>query len=122
MFYGAGSKTFETAKILRKNMTLPELILWKRLKDKDLFKVKFRRQHPIDIFIVDFYCHECKLVIELDGEIHQENEKKEYDNGRTAELERFGIKVIRFSNYEILYNIDSVVTRIHKIITELTPL
>jgi very-short-patch-repair endonuclease len=66
MFYGADSKTFEAATILRKNMTLPELILWKKLRDKSLFKVKFRRQHPIDIFIVDFYCHKYKLVIEID--------------------------------------------------------
>ncbi len=122
MFYGANSKTFEAAKILRKNMTLPELILWKRLKDRKLFKTRFRRQHPIDIFIVDFYCHEHKLVIEVDGDIHYGNEVKEYDLGRSAEIEKLGIKVIRFTNEEIISNIDAVIIRILNKIDELDPL
>jgi very-short-patch-repair endonuclease len=122
MFYGADSKTFEAATILRKNMTLPELILWKKLRDKSLFKVKFRRQHPIDIFIVDFYCHKYKLVIEIDGEVHHMVDSIEYDTNRTAELKKFGITIIRFSNDEVVYNIDTVVNRIQKIITESAPL
>jgi len=122
MFYGANQSLFETAKGLRKNMTLAELILWKKLKDRKLFKVKFRRQHPIDIFIADFYCHEYKLVIEIDGEIHLENEKKEYDLGRTAEMEKFGIRIIRFTNDQILFNMDNVINEIYKAITELAPL
>jgi very-short-patch-repair endonuclease len=122
MFYGADSETFEAASILSRNMTLAELILWKKLKDRKLFKLKFRRQHPIDIFIVDFYCHAYKLAIEVDGEIHYENEAKEYDLGRTAELEKFGIKVLRFTNDDIIYNIDVVINLILKKISELTPL
>ena len=122
MFYGANQSLFETAKGLRKNMTLAELILWKKLKDRKLFKVKFRRQHPIDIFIADFYCHEYKLVIEIDGEIHLENEKKEYDLGRTTEMEKFGIRIIRFTNDQILFNMDNVINEIYKAITELAPL
>jgi len=122
MFYGANQSLFETAKGLRKNMTLAELILWKKLKDRKLFKVKFRRQHPIDIFIADFYCHEYKLVIEIDGEIHLENEKKEYDLGRTVEMEKFGIRIIRFTNDQILFNMDNVINEIYKAITELAPL
>lgn len=71
MFYGAGRNTFERAKGLRKNMTKTEKILWKELKNRQIFKARFRRQHPIDIFVADFYCHENKLAIEIDGEIHQ---------------------------------------------------
>jgi very-short-patch-repair endonuclease len=121
MFYGAEPDILRTAAILRKNMTLAERVLWVKLKNRDIFKVKFRRQHPVWIFIVDFYCHEYKLVIEVDGEIHNESETKEYDLGRTAEIEKFGLKVIRFTNDQILYNIDSVVIEIHKKIRELIP-
>ena len=122
MFYGAEQNIFEQSSMLRKNMTLTELILWKKLKDRKVFKVKFRRQHPIDIFIVDFYCHELKLVIEIDGEIHSEYETKEYDLGRTAELEKYGIIVLRFSNNQVIYHIDNVINKIQIRIRELAPL
>ena len=62
---------------------------------------RFKAQHPIDIFIADFYCHKLKLIIEVDGGIHKTIEQKEYDLGRTQELERFGLKVIRFTNHQI---------------------
>ena len=122
MFYGADSETFEAASILRKNMTLTELILWKKLKDRKLFKSKFRRQHPINIFIVDFYCHKLKLVIEIDGEIHYEIKAKEYDDGRSYELEKFGLKIIRFTNDQVTFNIESVTKKIQQVVTELSPL
>jgi very-short-patch-repair endonuclease len=122
MFYGADPKTFRAAAILRKNMTLAELILWKKLKVRKNFNTKFRKQHPIDIFIVDFYCHEYKLVIEVDGDVHDNEELSEYDLGRTAELNKFGIRVIRFTNDQIIYNINSVITKILETITELAPL
>ena len=117
MFYGANSTTLRTAAILRKNMTLPEILLWKKLKDRKIFNVKFRKQHPISIFIVDFYCHEHKLVIEVDGEVHNDEKIIDYDLGRSTELNKFGIKVIRFTNDEIIYNIDSVITKILGVIT-----
>jgi very-short-patch-repair endonuclease len=122
MFYGADYETFEAASILRKNMTLPELILWKKLKDRKLFKSKFRRQHPINIFIVDFYCHKLKLVIEIDGEIHYEIKAKEYDDGRSYELEKFGLKIIRFTNDQVTFNIESVTKKIQQVVAELSPL
>ena len=122
MFYGASAGTLRAAGILRRNMTKAELVLWDKLKNKNVFKSKFRRQHPIDIFIVDFYCHEYKLVIEIDGEIHNDEEKKEYDIGREAELEKFGITVLRFTNDQVIYKLDEVILRIHGVLTELTPL
>ncbi len=122
MFYGADATTLRVAGMLRKNMTLAEIILWKKLKDRKIFKVKFRRQHPIKIFIVDFYCHELKLVIEVDGEIHNNDEAKEYDINRAAELLRYEIKVVRFSNDQIIHNIGMVIDQIKQFISELTPL
>jgi very-short-patch-repair endonuclease len=119
MFFGANSKTFEAASILRKNMTIPEKVLWEKLKDRKLFNTKFRRQHPVSFFIVDFYCHEHKLVIEVDGEIHETN--RDYDLGRTAELNKFGIKVLRFTNDEVFTNIDSIIEKILRAIVKEAP-
>src|SRR5665647_1400166 len=99
MFYGANSTVLRTAAILRKNMTLSEILLWNKLKDRKVFSIKFRKQHPIGIFIVDFYCHEYKLVIEVDGEVHYNEEVNEYDLGRTGELNNFGIRVIRLNEF-----------------------
>ena len=122
MFYGANAGTLRTAGILRRNMTKAELILWNKLKDKKIFKSKFRRQPSIDIFIVDFYCHKYKLVIEIDGEIHNNEENLEYDNSRTAELNNFGINVLRFTNDQVIYKLDEVILRIHRTLDKLTPL
>jgi len=122
MFFGANRNIFEKAHELRRNMTEAENILWKELKNRRIFKVRFRRQHPIDIFIVDFYCHESKLVIEIDGEMHNIEENKEYDLGRTAELRKLGISVLRFTNDQVIYKLDEVIIRILKVLTELTPL
>ena len=122
MFYGADATTLRAAGMFRKNMTMAELILWKKLKDRKIVIVKFRRQHPINIFIVDFYCHELKLVIEIDGEIHNNDEAKEYDINRTAELNKYEIKVVRFNNDQVIHNIDTVIVQIKQFISELTPL
>ncbi len=110
MYYGAKPEIFEAAKILRKNMTLHEKLLWEKLKLKQICGVRFRRQHPIDFFIADFYCHEARLVVEVDGEIH--NQKIEYDEGRSAEMDRYFIKVIRFTNSEVENNIELVFKKI----------
>ena len=114
MFYGAKPAIFEKAKILRENMTAAEITLWSRLNNSQL-GVRFKSQHPIDIFIADFYCHEYKLVVELDGEVHKL--QKDYDEGRTAELERLGIKVIRFTNEEVFTDIENVVKKIKNSLT-----
>ncbi|OQX80219.1 MAG: hypothetical protein B6D64_03465 [Bacteroidetes bacterium 4484_276] len=110
--YGASEEVVARARDLRKRMTEAEELLWSNLRDKKLDGLKFRRQHPIWRFIADFYCHKAKLVIELDGGIHQEIETKERDINRTAEIERFDIKVIRFTNEEVLENIEEVLFKI----------
>ena len=122
MYYGANSSTLRTAHILRKNMTKAEAVPWKKLRDRKIFKTKFRRQHPVYIFIVDFYCHEYKLVIEVDGDIHYDETASQYDSGRTEVLSKFDLKVLRFTNNQILYSLDSVVEIIQREITERSPL
>ena len=119
MFFNANPDLFEKAKDLRKNMTPAELKLWEYIKDNQILGLRFRRQHPIDIFIADFYCHQIKLVIELDGGIHTKPENREYDENRTAELERLGIAVIRFKNEEVMENIERVVSQLNKVCEEL---
>jgi very-short-patch-repair endonuclease len=109
MFYGAKRSIFQNAEVLRKDMTVAEKKLWDRL-NKSQLGVRFKAQHPIDIFIADFYCHKFKLVVEIDGGIHET--QKEYDEGRTAELESWGLTIIRFSNEEVMNDIEKVVEMI----------
>ena len=110
--YGARPSIFKKAQMLRNNMTEPEKLLWKYLKENQLKGYKFRRQHPIDIFVVDFYCHKAKLVIEIDGESHTRSEIMNYDEGRTIELQNLGLKVIRFSNDQVNNDIYQVLKEI----------
>ncbi len=117
MYYGAKPGILEAARLLREKMTFPEKLLWKKLKGKQICGLRFRRQHPIDIFIADFYCHEAKLVVEVDGEIHKQ--KKEYDDGRSGEMEKYCIKVIRFLNSEVEMNIEGVVKEIENEIKDI---
>jgi very-short-patch-repair endonuclease len=122
MYYGASPATLRAAARLRQNMTLGEYLLWKKLKDRKIFSEKFRRQHPVNIYIVDFYCHEHNLVIEVDGDYHNEADQTEHDIGRTSDLNNYGLKVIRFTNHEIINEIDQVIKKILKAITDDTPL
>lgn len=101
MYYNARINLLENAKILRRNTTEAEDHLWKEIKGKKL-GVKFRRQHIIDCFIADFYCHECRLVIEVDGSYHDEPDQMEYDLNRAFEIEQFDINIIRFTNDDVL--------------------
>lgn len=114
MYYGASQITFEKARRLRSRETIAELILWEHLKGKQFHGLKFRRQHPIETFIVDFYCHQAKLVIELDGKIHLKN--KDADKLRSDEIEKYGIKVLRFTNEEIITDSVKVLSEIEQIL------
>lgn len=103
--------TKQTRKSLRKNTTPQEVILWSRLRRGEL-GVKFRRQHAFGKYIVDFYCPALKLVVEIDGSQHEDNQN--YDTERTKYLGSFGITVLRFWNNEINENIDGVVLHIQE--------
>jgi very-short-patch-repair endonuclease len=115
MFYNAKPIIFERAKAMRENMTQTEKAVWELLKSKNMLGLRFKPQHPIDIFIADFYCHQLKLVIEIDGGIHKSVDQREYDIGREAELEHWGIKVIRFTNEEVENNITDIQNEIEQI-------
>ncbi len=110
MYFRATPTTLDSAKMLRENMTFAENFLWEKLSGKQICGLRFRRQHPIEFYIADFYCHKARLVIELDGEIH--SQQAEYDDGRSAEMEKYGIKVIRFNNNQVENDIDTVVSEI----------
>ncbi len=114
MFYSASPEIFRRASELRKNMTKAESILWSALRRKQLYGKRFRRQHPMDKFIVDFYCHECKLIIEVDGGIHNLPEQREHDEGRAYELKQLGLKIIRFTNDQVIYNLTETLEEIKK--------
>lgn len=118
MFYGAIKPIFARADELRKNQTEDERLLWLHLKRGQL-GVRFKRQHPIWMYIADFYCHELKLVIELDGSIHNVKEGIESDKLREEDIVSFGIKVFRFTNKEVRTDIVSVIERIRFIINEI---
>jgi very-short-patch-repair endonuclease len=109
---GAPPKLFYYSRNNRKQSTKAEEILWMNLRNRKLHRYKFRRQHPISDFIADFYCHECKLVVEVDGEYHTDIEQKQYDEGRTYEINGLKIKVVRFTNREVLEDIDFVLDEI----------
>jgi len=93
-------------------MTPYEQKLWQRLRRKQLFGLKFRRQHPVGRFILDFFCAQCKLAVELDGATHDDPSQRTYDDARTAWLTQQGIRVVRFSNQELERNIEGVLLEI----------
>lgn len=111
---GAIGKLYQYGRELRVTSTKAEKVLWEYLRNRNLGGLKFRRQHPIDKFIADFYCHEKKIVVELDGAIHDDKMNAQYDEARTYELNGSGIKVIRFRNSEVENNISLVIEEIKR--------
>lgn len=93
---------------LRSHMTLQEVRLWARLQKRGLVGYKFRRQHQIGPYIVDFYCPRLKLAIELDGGYHFELEQRAYDRERQRYIESLGVKVVRYTNADVDSDIDAV--------------
>ncbi len=92
-------------------MTSAETLLHGKLKER-FPDHRFRAQHPVNYFIADFYCHQAKLIIEVDGNVHDSTDQLEYDANRTYLLEEFGLTVIRFRNEEIDHSIESVLIKI----------
>jgi formimidoylglutamate deiminase len=105
-----GIKTF--AREMRKEPTEAEAHLWENLRNRKLSGFKFRRQQPLEGFILDFYCEKARLAIEVDGGAHQNPQQAEYDLQRTEYLAEFGIRVIRFENQEVLRNTGKVLSTI----------
>lgn len=102
----------EKARFLRKNSTPGEIEVWNELKSRKLAGYKFRRQHPVHRFILDFYCKELKLAIEIDGVSH--DYQIEYDKDRQELLETFGISFLRFSESDAKHHTESVIIEINK--------
>ena len=107
------AEKLQRARELRKEMTPAEKILWQELRGNKLGS-HFRRQQVIAGFIVDFYCHSAGLIIELDGDIHQE--QQEYDDDRDKILENMGLRVVRYSDDEILQDLPKVLNQINGIL------
>ena len=100
----------EAARLLRQQLTPAEEILWQALRGRKLNQLKFRCQHPVGRFIVDFYCPSAKLVIEVDGDIH--NQQQSYDQARTEQMQAFGYRVLRFTNEEVINDLSNVLIQI----------
>ena len=118
MWKGASPEIFSNAKDLRNKITKAEGLLWEQLKSNKFHNLKFRRQHPILNFVVDFYCHKLKLVIEIDGGYHANKEQIEKDKQRTENLIFNELKVIRFTNSQVKDNIKDVLIGIEELIAE----
>lgn len=111
----------ERRKALRNHMPVAERLLWSKLRCKNIKGYKFRRQYSIDNFIIDFYCPDAKLAIEIDGESHYREGAAEYDALRQDLLERFGLTFLRFTNTEVYENLDGVIAKIHETLPPPTP-
>jgi very-short-patch-repair endonuclease len=111
-YFGANTKTFQKAEALRGKMTKAEKTLWQLLRRKNIDGYKFRRQHPLGQFIADFYCYKARLVIEVDGGIHLKRDQKEYDEARSIMISQFGLRIIRFTNEEVLKSPKTVLEKI----------
>ena len=121
MYFNASRELIELARILRNNATPAEKKLWLELREMRSVGVRFRRQHPVWRYIADFYCVDLKLLIEVDGPIHDDKSSQDKDANRTAELERMGITVIRFTNDEVQKDLSVVLEKVHLAISKTPP-
>jgi very-short-patch-repair endonuclease len=103
---------FNKSRVLRKSMSPAEKVLWRYLRNNKLGGLKFRKQHLLDIFIADFYCHKKKLIIGLCGGINDTVEQRGYNDGRSFELEEKSFKMLRFRDEGIISNIEYVLSKI----------
>lgn len=97
---------------LRKKSTEAEKLVWQKIRNRQLLGLKFRRQYGIEKFVVDFYCPELKLSVEIDGVTHSSEEELRRDKERQSRIEEFGITLIRFTNLDVYQNLDGVLTAI----------
>jgi very-short-patch-repair endonuclease len=109
------------ARRLRKDQTNAEKLLWSILRSRQLLGLKFRRQHSIGPYILDFYCHAYKLCIELDGGQHYTSKGQQGDEARAAILQTRGVHILRFSDLDVLKNLEGVLLTVVEKVTSLTP-
>jgi len=109
---------YELARQLRRNQTPPEVLLWSCLRKNRLCNTGFRRQHPIGPYVVDFYCFEKKLIIEVDGEVHSIPEQMLKDRERQQNLEAMGFHFLRFKAKEVMSNLEGVLASIELYLTK----
>ncbi len=106
-------------RILRTNMSTAEVVLWLKLKNKQMHGKRFLRQYSIDQYVLDFYCPRLRLAIEVDGDSHSKMNVEEYDKARQDYIESFGIQFLRFTNDDVRKNIDGVCKIIYNEIDKL---
>jgi very-short-patch-repair endonuclease len=106
IYFGAKPELLKLAGDLRHCMTKAERIHWAQLRNRKLLGFKFRRQHPLNELILDFFCYDAKLSVEVDGDIHTNAFQHERDLERTIILKKFGITELRFTNYEVEFQIN----------------
>jgi very-short-patch-repair endonuclease len=121
IYFGAKPELLRIAADLRHSMTYSEQLLWDKLRNRRVLGFKFRRQHPFNEIILDLYCHEARLSIEVDGNVHNDHYQKERDRERTLILNRFGIKEFRFSNHEVENQIEKVLDKIEEYLVSFPP-
>lgn len=109
------------ARSLRNSMTRAEIIFWSRIRSKQVCGLKFRRQQPICNYIVDFYCDSLKLIIEIDGEIHNMPEIEQYDILRESVLRNHGFQILRFANNEVEFHLDTVLNKLNSFLEKNYP-
>ncbi|HTE32798.1 MAG TPA: endonuclease domain-containing protein [Chryseolinea sp.] len=119
LHFGASPKLFQYARINRRPLTPSERKLWNCIRSGRLKGFKFRRQHPVADYIVDFFCLQCKLALEIDGGYHRDLEQIKYDNDRNRVLAEFGIRTIRFTNTEIDEDLPMVVREIERSVVDM---
>jgi cyclase len=118
-YYGADEESQQNAKDLRKRSTSAEDRFWQIVRNRRVLDLKIRRQHPVGPYVADFYCHELKLVIEIDGDIHDLEEVKQRDERREKHLRDLGVKILRFKNNDVFRNPHLIETELQRIKTEI---
>lgn len=122
MHMGAKPSLFRNADKLRRNPTEAEEILWNHLQNRQMEGVRFRRQHPMKKFVADFYAHQLKFAIEVDGGYHMERVQQFYDKDREEILIEAQVTILRFTNEEVFYHLEAVLACIREKIIELKSL
>ncbi len=109
----------EKRRLLRNNMPRAEALIWSKLKAKQMLGYKFRRQYSVDRYVVDFYCPELKLAVEIDGDSHFQTGSEDNDRHRQAFIESIGIQFLRFTNEDVFKNIEGVVEIVRRTAMEM---